>query len=146
MPMEEEWIEVARHLEKVGRFCRLAVPRWQGLPLSGAEVDVLTHLALAEGDATASDIAHRTGMCKESVSRLVAGLGRKGLLARMPHPRDGRSLILSLTDAGRGMLESTYEQALAPIYAMRDALGPQDFSRLMLLLDRASDSLDDLSC
>lgn len=38
---------------------------------------------------------------KSSVSRLVDGLARRGLVERNPHPEDGRQLQVGLTEAGR---------------------------------------------
>ncbi len=38
---------------------------------------------------------------KSTASRVVAGLERKGYVARIPHPEDGRAVLIETTAAGR---------------------------------------------
>lgn len=136
------WTDVARQFEHVGRFCRLVVQRNPGLVLSGAEVDVLTQLALDERPLTPGDVSKRTGISKEALSRLVRGLLGHGFVERVANPSDGRSALLSLTPAGRLELEKTYQSALRPMYALIDGLGEEDYAALMALIERADDVLE----
>lgn len=53
------------------------------------------------GPLVQRDLAVALTLEKSSVSRLVDGLARRGLVERNPHPEDGRQLQGGLTDAGR---------------------------------------------
>ncbi|HEX6338990.1 MAG TPA: MarR family transcriptional regulator [Jiangellaceae bacterium] len=48
---------------------------------------------------------------KSSVTRLVAKLEERGLIARMPDPDDGRSRQVALTPAGRRLMEESAHRA-----------------------------------
>jgi DNA-binding MarR family transcriptional regulator len=51
------------------------------------------------------DLADRLGLEKSTVSRLIAGLERRGLVTRERDPRNRRFYRLQLTDAGRSAAE-----------------------------------------
>lgn len=55
---------------------------------------------LQDGQRTAGEIAAIERVSAPSMSRTVAGLVERGLVARQNDPDDGRQLILSLTAAG----------------------------------------------
>lgn len=139
---EPAWTEVARQFECVGKLARLMLQRNPGLVLSGAEVDVLTHLALSSQDVTPGDVIRETGIGKEALSRLLRSLVGGGFVERIPNPRDGRSVLLRITPAGRVELERTYGSALRPMYALLRGLGREDYDRLMDLIGRAAALLE----
>lgn len=58
------------------------------------------------GPITPGQLANREQVSAPSISRAVAGLEGVGLLKRQPDERDGRSIQVTLTDAGRNQLES----------------------------------------
>lgn len=62
----------------------------------------------------ARDICLVTGLPKNSISRAVSDLESKGLLARETDTEDKRAKPLSITAAGRGLLED-----VVPIFAQR---------------------------
>jgi DNA-binding MarR family transcriptional regulator len=47
------------------------------------------------------DLAAAVGLSPSGVTRALAPLERRGLVARQPNPRDARVAFASLTDAGR---------------------------------------------
>ncbi|GLY67843.1 MarR family winged helix-turn-helix transcriptional regulator [Amycolatopsis taiwanensis] len=53
--------------------------------------------------------AELTGMSRAAVSSLAKTLSSAGLLARAPDARDGRGVVLSLTQAGTDRLESAFQ-------------------------------------
>ena len=55
---------------------------------------------------TLNDLAAELCLDKSTASRVVATLERKGYVARATHPRDGRSVVLTATVAGRRLVES----------------------------------------
>ena len=55
--------------------------------------------------ATMNELAADLCLDKSTTSRVVATLERKGYVARATHPRDGRSVVLTVTAAGRRLVE-----------------------------------------
>ncbi|WP_027504225.1 MarR family winged helix-turn-helix transcriptional regulator [Rhodococcus sp. UNC23MFCrub1.1] len=58
-----------------------------------------------EGAMTPGTLAARERVQPPSMTRVVASLGDLGYVDRMPHPTDGRQIIVSLSDAGRQVIE-----------------------------------------
>jgi DNA-binding MarR family transcriptional regulator len=65
-----------------------------------AHLSILTTL-FREGPTTTGDLAVRERIKPPSISRSSAALLEMGLIERVPHPTDGRQVLLTLTDAGR---------------------------------------------
>src|SRR5260370_17925166 len=64
--------------------------------------DVAVLICLSITDATtAQDIVRYTGRPKNSISRSVAGLEKRGLLSRTAHPQAGRAPSLAFTAPAR---------------------------------------------
>lgn len=58
-----------------------------------------------DGPATASGLARAEGMRPQSMAPVIAALEGAGLVSGAPDPRDGRQILLSLTDACRKWAE-----------------------------------------
>ena len=56
---------------------------------------------LREGAWDVSTLAERTSVTKGAMTRLIDGLERRGLVARMRGENDGRRVLVSLTPSGR---------------------------------------------
>jgi DNA-binding MarR family transcriptional regulator len=67
--------------------------------LSMTESAVLGRLE-REGSMTTAELARAEGVKPQSMGTTVAALEEIGLVARSPHPTDGRQMILSLTAKG----------------------------------------------
>ena len=72
--------------------------------VSGAQFEVLRQMALADGRSTTSALARELAVDPAAVTRLVAGLERRGLVAREDDERDGRRRPALLTPAGRALM------------------------------------------
>ncbi len=72
--------------------------------LSLPEGSALTRLDRG-GPATASALARREQISPQSMGATLAALEARGLVARSPDPADGRRIVLSVTDAGRRVLQ-----------------------------------------
>jgi MarR family transcriptional regulator, lower aerobic nicotinate degradation pathway regulator len=73
---------------------------------------------------TMLELAHMMDLDKSSVTGLVERAERRGLTVRARSPLDGRSVLVELTDAGRGVVDrvadefaSDVEELLAPLAA-----------------------------
>jgi DNA-binding MarR family transcriptional regulator len=97
------------------RRYRIGVPEWRVLVTLG-QYGVMTGKAVG---------AH-SHMHKTKVSRAVALLEKRRLLARRANREDMREAFLSLTSAGRAMYEELAPHALEFARRLTDILTPQD--------------------
>lgn len=67
--------------------------------LSMTESSVLARID-RDGPTTTAELARMEGVKPQSMGTSVAALEEMGLIARSPHPTDGRQMILSLTAKG----------------------------------------------
>lgn len=74
--------------------------------LSWTERAVLARLA-REGPATASELARAESMKPQSMGATIVALEEAGLVARRPHPTDGRQVRILLTETGSAVCEQT---------------------------------------
>lgn len=65
---------------------------------------------------------------KTGVSRLVAGLERRGFVRREPGKEDRRVKYIHITDAGRKLMESTVEMAQANMDSREDLVDPEELA------------------
>ncbi|WP_254303425.1 MULTISPECIES: MarR family winged helix-turn-helix transcriptional regulator [Nocardiaceae] len=65
-----------------------------------AHLSILATL-FREGPTTTGELAVRERIKPPSISRSSSALLEMGLIERVPHPTDGRQVLLTLTDEGR---------------------------------------------
>ncbi len=118
----------------LGQFIRAAGLLQPDRPLLGERVSLSEGWALielAEGSPlTQRDLTERLGLEKSTVSRLVAGLERRGLLTRRRNPANRRFHQVAITEDGRAavgrladaMLERHHRILAAMTSAERHAL------------------------
>ena len=58
----------------------------------------------ADEGLTPSDFAERVGVTRATITGLLDGLEREGLVKRQPHPADRRMLAIHLTEKGRELI------------------------------------------
>lgn len=96
--------EIIRRLMEVGDAARAIVAttlRDSGAPSSAS--DMLWALATSETPMTLREIAARLGRDPSTVTLTADKLEAADLIARRPHPTDGRKRTLALTDRGLGL-------------------------------------------
>jgi DNA-binding MarR family transcriptional regulator len=59
-----------------------------------------------EGTATVTALARAEGVRSQSMGATVAALQEAGLVDAAPDPADGRQVMLSLTEAARGLIKA----------------------------------------
>lgn len=57
------------------------------------------------GPMTPGELAAKEGVQPPSMTRVIAALESRGMVARRAHPTDGRQAIVELTDSGRLRIE-----------------------------------------
>jgi DNA-binding MarR family transcriptional regulator len=93
--------------------------------LTHSQISALQSLDLG-GALTPRELAEAERVQPPTMTRIVSRLEEMGLVARTPHPSDGRQVILALSPAGRELLEG-YRRSRDEWLAQRlSELGPED--------------------
>lgn len=98
----------------------------------------------SESELTPSDLAERAGVTRATVTGLLDGLERDGLVERQAHSTDRRRIALQLTAAGRAFIAK-----LIPAYAPRlsgvaKGLSEGERRQLLRLLEKIQLGLENL--
>ena len=91
---------------------------------------------LRDRKPTINELGSLLGLDKSSTSGLVERAERRGLVARSPSPADGRSVLVSLTDAGRSLVSDASSQFAGDVSALLDRLSQQDRRALTTIVTR----------
>src|SRR5918998_5945595 len=78
------------------------------------------------GPLTPSELAARERVQRPTVTRIACRLEEAGLVTRAPDPADGRSALITVTPAGRQVLEAIRTRKDAFLSERLQALGPGD--------------------
>jgi len=113
-----------------------------GSPLSLTEGRVLYELAQRE-PVTASDIAGELALDAGYLSRILGSFDQRGLIEKRMSDRDGRQIILTLTDRGREMFAAINARSHDDIAAMLDQLSGPEQARLVAALETVERLLGD---
>lgn len=108
----------ARHGLDRGTFDVLATLRRAGPPFSLTPTDLYTSMMISSGGLT-----HR-----------LDRLEKAGLVRRERSPSDGRSSVVTLTDAGRAAVESAFREDMTSELALLARLDPKKRATLARLL------------
>ena len=133
----------AARLEELSRFIEVVTERFKAgeqafasqLEVTQKEFALLQALA-ARGPMITRELGARFGVPVSTMTGLVDRMEKKGLLRRVPHRRDRRSIELEATPAGSLALKEHARTTDAVARAMLAALSEPDQRRLILLLRR----------
>lgn len=88
-----------------------------------------------DGDLTMTEMSRRLGVTPRAVTTLAVCLESAGMLSRQTHPRDGRSIVLHLTDAGRQATDRLWDDHRDAVAAVVDKLTEDQKTALREILD-----------
>jgi DNA-binding MarR family transcriptional regulator len=91
---------------------------------------------LRDREPTINELASLLGLDKSSVSGLVDRAQRRGLVARRRSSRDGRSVLVVLTEEGRRQVEAVADRFEADLVGLLGVLEAGDRTTLTRLLTR----------
>jgi DNA-binding MarR family transcriptional regulator len=95
------------------------------------EYDVLYTLSKYREPVRLCDLNRHVLLSQPALSRLVDRLAGRGLVERRPDPADGRSVLLSLTEAGRAAQRQIGRQHARDVArAMTAGLDPAELRQL----------------
>jgi MarR family 2-MHQ and catechol resistance regulon transcriptional repressor len=136
------WLSLFRTFEAVERVARQSMSD-AGLGFSDfVLLEALLHL----GPQTPTSLAEKSALTSGSITAALDRLAARGLVQRGTNPDDQRSRIVTLTTAGRGLIEPAYQAHAADIERlMQAALTTEQraelFALLQLLRKTAQDEL-----
>lgn len=108
----------------------------EGSGVSRSEFDVLCALARNGRALRASEVADATMLSGAATTKLTARLEAAGLIDRARLDRDARVVQLTLTDAGRAVVEREVPRALAHDERLLEGISDQEREVLAELLSR----------
>lgn len=111
-----------------------------GSPLSLTEGRVIWELAQRER-ATASELAAELGLDAGYLSRILAEFEKRGLIDRRPSERDGRQVVITLTETGSALYGAIDARSHDAVAALLGELAPADQARLVAALETAEQML-----
>lgn len=105
--------------------------------LSFARLGILAML-LSGGDAgmTPSGLADEGGITRATVTGLLDGLEKDGLVERIKHPDDRRVLYVHLTKKGRDLVAAARPTHLKRVASLLGSLTEPELQQLMALMDK----------
>lgn len=77
---------------------------WQNAQLTFAQMRVLR--TLQQDSASPSELAVASGVSAPSLARMLARLEERGLIERQVNPADRRRITVTISDAGRSLLDN----------------------------------------
>lgn len=104
--------------------------------LSFARFELLRLLAFSQtGSLPLSRVVARLQVHPTSVTSTAERLIRDGYVLREPHPHDGRAAMLTLTDAGRDLVERATTVLNEEVFA-KPGLSAEDGAELVAIVTR----------
>lgn len=100
-PSEQLAVRLRDAITRLNRRVRQARPVGD---LTIAQLSALTSLELA-GSLTAGELAETERVRPPTMTKVIAKLVERGLVAQQPHPTDGRRVVVVATPAGRALYE-----------------------------------------
>ncbi len=112
-----------------------------------SEVTSPSHMALIKYTASnpncgVQQIAEALELSTPTISISVRQLEKNGLIARKPHPRDGRAVQLSLTPKGEKILQHARGFHRQKFEKLLKGLMPEEREVLVSLLEKALDAAE----
>lgn len=102
--------------------------------ISRSEFGVLSALARSDRPMRASEVVSTTMLSGATITNIADTLSTRGLLQRQRSERDGRVVLLSLTDAGRAVVDAEMPRRLADDAALIATLTADERQVLAALL------------
>ncbi len=114
--------------------------RFRTTGLNQSQVAALIHLDRVE-ELSQTDLAERLGMQKAAMGTLIDGLEGKGLVERTRGREDRRLQLVSITDAGRRVVDEVDRMGEELGIALRADISREERAQLVSILQRLRENL-----
>lgn len=121
------------------RWARANLPTDGGMTVPRSSL--LLGLANKKEPLSMSEVGEQYGMSPRSMTVLVDGLEKEGLLRRIPHEVDRRVTLIEITPQGERYVKSALEPSQLAMAALFDDLAPEERADFLRLLFKVLDSL-----
>jgi len=91
-----------------------------------------------------AELAERSGVTRATITGLLSGLEKEGLVLRREHAEDGRMSVVRLSAKGRQRLEGMLPNHYRRIASLMSELSAEERTQLMGLLDKVAAGLPKL--
>jgi DNA-binding MarR family transcriptional regulator len=136
---EHKTEDVADRLHSASiHLLRRAAEEDRGAGLSRARLSALS-VVVFRGPLTLGELAVAEAVRSATMSGIVNGLERDGLVRRRPHGTDGRAVQVEATAAGRRLLERARTRRIALVASKLGDLSQSELA----VLQRAADLLEE---
>lgn len=95
-------------------------------------------------EAEVTELARMAALLPPSLSRILKEIEARGLVARRPAPEDMRRSLISITAAGRALIDQVAPASEAVYAEIEAAFGPDRLEELYRLLRELAESVDTL--
>lgn len=138
-----------RPIDVIGRMTRissLALARMEReldrCGIDRVDFEVLSAVARSDHPLRASEVTSVTGISGASTTKHAERLVQLGLLERTRLERDGRVVLLSLTDSGRKLVDEQFPRRIENERRMLDGLDDDELDVLVGLLRRITANVE----
>ena len=101
-------------------------------------------LKYSDGEATPAGLAEKTGVTRATISGLLDGLEKDGLVERRPDPADRRLIRVHLTAAGHDFLDKIRPGYCRWLSSIVEPLDEEERQQLVMLLEKIRTRLSEL--
>jgi len=102
-------------------------------------------LKYSDGEATPAGLADKTGVTRATISGLLDGLEKDGLIERRPEPEDRRLIRVHLTAAGHAFLNKIRPGYCRWLSSIVEPLNEEERQQLVTLLEKIRTRLGELA-
>lgn len=117
--------------------------RFRSTGLNQSQVAALIHLDRVE-EISQTELAERLGMQKAATGTLLDGLEGKGLVERARGREDRRLQLVSVTEAGRRVVDEVDHMAEGLGTALRQGITREERTQLVSILQRLRENLREM--
>ena len=117
--------------------------RFRATGLNQSQVAALIHLDRVE-ELSQTDLAARLGMRKAATGTLIDGLEGKGLVERTRGREDRRLQLVSISDAGRRVVDEVDRMGETLGTGLRGGISREERSQLVSILQRIRQNLREM--
>jgi len=117
--------------------------RFRATGLNQSQVAALVHLDRVE-ELSQTDLAARLGMRKAAAGTLIDGLEGKGLVERARSRDDRRLQLVSITDAGRRVVDEVDRMGEVLGTRLRQGISREERAQLVSILQRLRQNLREM--
>ena len=93
------------------------------------------------GERTLAELADAEQVTSPTMTRIVDGLERSGLAARLPHPTDARATLVRATPKGRRVMERGRQNRIAVLASLLEDLSDAELRDVSSAVDALAAAL-----